>query len=663
MDDMLMGTLPRQFADGNCQSIVIQVTEDCNLRCKYCYMTGKNEFKRLSFDTAMKIVDYVLSLESEHDAVAWEFIGGDPSLEMDLIDKIADYAKLRMFELNHKWFEHYIFNIGTNGILYDSDKFQHFLKKNAEHVTVSITIDGTKEKHDLQRVKKDGSGSYDDVVRNIPLWLSQIPAAATKVTFASEDLKYLSESILHLWKLGLKNIPANVVFEDVWKERDDTLFEQQLKELADYIIDSKCWKDHSVRFFDRNLGFPLGHLQKSKNFCGSGRLLAFDCDGNIFPCVRFYDICQSEQTLCLGNLDTGIDSEKRALLSKTCIGIVNDEECASCSIASGCFSCAGNNYRYTSPHSIYKRTKYNCKMHKANVKVNEYFWDRWIMQNDQPSPHELERKRAFQIENWKLDGAQYLYFLLSDNETSFCNYASGITGVRMTQEVFDQAVQYAYENHMIPVYIGDPTPFFTTYSRNKLHVRIERYSEHLNEINSVEVIIPIFDSENYQLLNHNIDSCILRIESSGVSKYCTVYKHLKKYAHSIRTVIPNFWTWDSKTSAAYLSQLKQIRSSYNQADSLMVRDDCRAGITEFAICPDGKIYPCPGYYFKHINSLGDCVQGISTDFASLVDIHRSLDCLECNHKECQRCSLANTVRHGMPNIPAKVQCEFNLHVT
>ena len=624
-------------------------------------MTGKNKYKKLSFDTAKKIVDFALSLDSIFDAVAWEFIGGDPSLEMDLVDQIADYAKKRMYETGHKWFDNYIFNIGTNGILYDSDEFQHFLRKNATHVTVGISIDGNKAKHDLQRVTEDGSGSYDLVVKNIPLWLSQVYNASTKVTFSSDDLKYLADSILHLWDLGLNNIPANVVYEDVWKDGDDILFEEQLKKLADYIIDNRKWKDHSVRFFDRTLGFPLGAARKAQNFCGSGRMLAFDCDGKLFPCVRFYDICQDGQTLCVGDVDVGIDEEKKALLSKTCIGMVNDDECENCSIASGCFSCAGNNFRYTYPHSVYKRTKFNCKMHKANVRVNEYFWDRWIEQNNQPSPHELERKNAYQAENWKLDGAQYLYLMLSDEEPSFCNYSPSETGKFMTKEDFDKAVHFAYNNYMIPVYVGNPESFFDSYSRNKLHIRIERYSNLLQLNNPIEIFLPIFDSKNFQELDHRIEACILSIDSCSISSCIEMYSYLKQYSSNIRIVTPDYWTWSENIKRSYIEELEQLKSSglFANTDD---RNDCRAGSTEFAFCPDGKIYPCPGYYFNKLHALGDCNQGISKDFSSLANITKSSDCMSCNCTSCQRCSLVNVLRHGMPNIPAKIQCEYNLHV-
>ena len=55
-------------------------------------------------------------------------------------------------------------------------------------MSIGITIDGTRKKHDLNRIwKGDGPerGSYDDVVRNIPLWIEQFPGAGTKVTISS----------------------------------------------------------------------------------------------------------------------------------------------------------------------------------------------------------------------------------------------------------------------------------------------------------------------------------------------------------------------------------------------------------------------------------------------------------------------------------------------
>jgi hypothetical protein len=42
------------------QTVTFQVTDDCNLACKYCYQTHKGK-KKMSFETAKKMVDLLLS--------------------------------------------------------------------------------------------------------------------------------------------------------------------------------------------------------------------------------------------------------------------------------------------------------------------------------------------------------------------------------------------------------------------------------------------------------------------------------------------------------------------------------------------------------------------------------------------------------------------------
>jgi len=55
-----MGKLPIVWGDRRIKDITFSVTEECNLRCKYCYMTGKNSVKKMSFETAKKAIDYIL---------------------------------------------------------------------------------------------------------------------------------------------------------------------------------------------------------------------------------------------------------------------------------------------------------------------------------------------------------------------------------------------------------------------------------------------------------------------------------------------------------------------------------------------------------------------------------------------------------------------------
>lgn len=163
-----VGKSPLQWSE-KAQSITFIVTEDCNLRCKYCYITHKASNKRMNFDTAKRFIDYILTADIRHaDEVIIEFFGGEPMIEMELVDQISDYFKKKAFELNHPWAWRYRFNFATNGVNYGSPEVQAYIRKNFGKVSIGISIDGTREKHDLNRIFPDGSGSYDAVEKTSP---------------------------------------------------------------------------------------------------------------------------------------------------------------------------------------------------------------------------------------------------------------------------------------------------------------------------------------------------------------------------------------------------------------------------------------------------------------------------------------------------------------
>lgn len=372
----------KQWADGISKTITFIVTKDCQLACKYCYLVGKNTTERMSWKVAKAAIDYILEHEDQfpEKSVVWDFIGGEPFLEIDLIDKVCDYIKLEMYRRNHHWFNSYRFSFSTNGINYDSEKVQNFISKNHSHLSVGITIDGTEVKHDLNRIWKGAGperGSYKDVVKNIPLWLKQFPEASTKVTISSADIPFIKESVLHLYSLGIHDININCVFEDVWKDGDDLLFEQQLIELADIIIDKEYYRDYSCSFFLEHIGKPLDKELDNQNWCGAGKMLAVDAAGNFYPCTRFAQYSLREKRArIIGNIRDGIDSNKlRPFLSlDRCTQ--SRLECMDCDVASGCAWCQGENYDAADTDTIYQRSIALCKMHKARVRANNYYWNK-----------------------------------------------------------------------------------------------------------------------------------------------------------------------------------------------------------------------------------------------------------------------------------------------
>lgn len=370
------------WQEDTAKSITFIVTKDCQLACKYCYLVGKNETERMTWETAKAAIDYILDHEEDRnfkqESVVFDFIGGEPFLEIDLIDKICDYIKSEMFRRNHHWFNSYRFSFSTNGINYDSEKVQKFIEKNRTHLSIGITIDGTKRKHDLNRVYKGSEkGSYDDVVRNIPLWTKQFPEAGTKVTISSADLPYICESVLHLYDLGIKQVNINCVFEDVWKDGDDQLFEEQLTELADKIIDGGKYEENACSFFSENMGKPLDCKLQNNNWCGAGRMLAVDAAGNFYPCTRFaqYSLRDKEAWI-IGNTKDGIDENKLRPFLTLDRCTQSTEECKDCEVAEGCAWCQGENYDAAKTHTVFERATAICKMHKARVRANNYYWNK-----------------------------------------------------------------------------------------------------------------------------------------------------------------------------------------------------------------------------------------------------------------------------------------------
>ena len=370
----------KDWKSGASKTITFIVTKDCQLACKYCYLVGKNSKERMSLDIAKKAIDYILSHEDDmpEESVVFDFIGGEPFLEIELIDKVCDYIKTEMFRLNHHWFNSFRFSFSTNGINYHEKKIQDFINKNRNHLSIGITIDGTQMKHDLNRIYKVSSkGSYQDVVKNIPLWLQQFPNAATKVTISSPDIPYISESVIHLYSLGIHEVNINCVFEDVWKEGDDKAYESELLKLADIIIDNDYYKDYACSFFSETIGKPLDKVRENQNWCGAGKMLAIDAAGKFYPCTRFAQYSLRDKKECvIGDIEKGIDYNKlRPFLSlDRCTQSTN--ECVDCEVAGGCAWCQGENYDAADTDTFFQRATAICKMHKVRVRANNYFWNK-----------------------------------------------------------------------------------------------------------------------------------------------------------------------------------------------------------------------------------------------------------------------------------------------
>lgn len=82
------------------REVTFQVTNQCNLRCDYCYEHHKGP-ESMSLETGKRIVDLLIRMWEEDKpggfiskktkTVILDFIGGEPLLEAPLVSDICDY--------------------------------------------------------------------------------------------------------------------------------------------------------------------------------------------------------------------------------------------------------------------------------------------------------------------------------------------------------------------------------------------------------------------------------------------------------------------------------------------------------------------------------------------------------------------------------------------
>lgn len=355
--------------------VVFIVTQDCQLRCKYCYLVGKNAEGKMTWETAKQIADFLMSLPVTEDEVIFDFIGGEPLLEIDLMTKISDYL-VKVMEINHHpWLNNYSFRFTTNGLAYSSAKAQEYISKYKDRLSVQISVDGTKRKHDINRVFPNGKGSYDKLLPNMNLWISQFGDRATAfMVISHDDLPFLSESAIHLLSLGLKNIVVSMVVENVWKEGDAAIFENELMIIANHIIENRLWDTVTVSSFDKNIGKP--EKEQHIHPCGNP-MYVFDSKGRIYTCVRFVDFSlRSKPSRIIGSVQTGIDYNKIRPLLAFDVDSSYPDKCKKCEIATGCRWCPAENYDSSEIGTVFQRTTTICNLHKANIRVKNYFWNK-----------------------------------------------------------------------------------------------------------------------------------------------------------------------------------------------------------------------------------------------------------------------------------------------
>jgi uncharacterized protein len=312
-------------------NISLVLNHQCNLRCRYCY-TGRKFDRAMPLATAKKAVDFGFEHSSTGHLVV-SFFGGEPMLEIDLMETVADHARVE----SRRRAMTVAFSISTNGTLLDERRLR-FLRDASVHVQVSI--DGAASAQDRARPFANGAGSFADVDRNVrrlaeARLLHQLVAVMTP-----ETTGFLSESFRYLTCLDVPEVYFAANFLADWNDAACAAFERAFHEMTDAY--AELFRADILRRVDPLFGKIVTHLVRGKQAprrCGFGQEeLAVSPAGNIYPCDRM--VREDDQPgLQLGSLDTGLDRERAQALQAKRQDF--DPECKVCDLRSRCFAWCG----------------------------------------------------------------------------------------------------------------------------------------------------------------------------------------------------------------------------------------------------------------------------------------------------------------------------------
>lgn len=344
------------FLQRKLPKITLQVTQNCNFRCTYCIYNGPSHSrqrtrsnKRMSWKTAKDAVDFLWNHSVDSPQVDIGFYGGEPLLEFSLIKKVVDYSERRL--LGKKL----TFSMTTNGSLLTTEVI-HFLQDH--NFGLLISLDGSKEINDKNRVFADGRGTFDSVMKQIELIKKVAPdyfkrLMVSMVIDPMNNFDCINSIYIKASELSELNlIPSFVDYE--YEDRKTTFsdeytwrHEYQLflailsvfkrfpeKELSPI---AKTFISRTTNEFSRVAkGRALREIDTPSGTCIPGQMrLLIDVSGRFFPCER---VSEKSAAMCLGSIKDGFDIGKvNQLLSA---GSLTQSECCKCWCFRYCRQCA-----------------------------------------------------------------------------------------------------------------------------------------------------------------------------------------------------------------------------------------------------------------------------------------------------------------------------------
>jgi uncharacterized protein len=354
------------------KTVSLVITQNCNLDCVYCYEDHKSK-KTMTFERAFSLVEsYLSSASTEFDECVIDIFGGEPFTNFPLIRQLCEAVWAQ------KWQKPYFFSTTTNGTMVHGE-IKDWLFSNRHRFYASLSLDGTKEMHDLNR-----SNSFSKI--DIPFFQNTWANPSVKMTISNESLPRLSEGVIFIHSLGFV-IHNNFAFKIDWSDhRNINVLNAELQKLVKYYLEHPNIQPCSL--LDMKIEYQTN---KRIKWCGTGtHMVIYDVDGMDYPCSTF--------------LPMSIGTEKAKLSRAMDFSIIEnltDPKCDECVISSSCPTCYGTNFAESGNITI--KNDQICQLTKIRALAVSYLRTKRILENNNMESLEgtdyLTVKAALNIQN------------------------------------------------------------------------------------------------------------------------------------------------------------------------------------------------------------------------------------------------------------------------
>lgn len=316
----------------------IVLTNQCNLNCIYCYENHKTH-KRIDVQVVKDIVSQYLNCP-EYNDVEIDFFGGEPLLEFDTIKSVCEWV------WSKEWRNKYIFFATTNGVLVHG-KVKEWLRQHKNSFWLSLSLDGTRESHNLNR-----SNSFDKI--DIPFFKECWPTQTVKMTISKETVEHIYENIVYIHSLGFDITGTNFAEGVDWEDsKYINVVKNEMEKLCSYYIEHPNIKP--VPLINMAI-HKCAETKEKHKWCGCGEhMAAYDTDGKKYPCTFFTPMTFDKETM-----------RQVTKMDFSCHKAFVDEDCFNnCFLEPVCNSCYGANL--LSNGVVNKRDRSKCELMKVRA--------------------------------------------------------------------------------------------------------------------------------------------------------------------------------------------------------------------------------------------------------------------------------------------------------